>query len=123
MRLAVTRAGASQPVRAAGRTGSGSELVARAEVGHVGAGVILTGDRRAARDAKPDLAEAPVQDVRAVARAVHPRVDDVGRGCPLPAAPGDVLANRVAVRATQVVDGLDATDEVAVVEDVATHHV
>src|SRR5256885_6064657 len=106
--------GASQPLL----------LEARAEVGHVGAAAALAADRRAARDAEPDLVEAPVKDVGAVAGAVHPAVDDRGRRGVVPAAPRDVLAERVAaVGAVQVVGGPDAADEVAVGEVVAPRHV
>src|SRR4051794_30352090 len=56
--------------------------------------------------------------------AVHPRVDDARGGRVVPAAPGDVLAERVApVRAAQVVSRADAPDEVAVGEVVVSRHV
>src|SRR4051812_428335 len=88
-------------------------LEARAEVGHVRAAAALAADGRAARDTEPDLVEAPVQDVGPVAGAVHPGVDDRGGRRVIPAAPGDVLADRVAaVRAAQVAGRADAADEV-----------
>src|SRR3954469_1994071 len=90
-------------------------LEAGPEVGHVRAAATLAAHRRALRDPQPDLVEARVQDVRAMARAVHPRVDDARRRRVVPAAPGDVLAERVAaVGAAQVVSRADAPDEVAV---------
>src|SRR3954449_1371634 len=99
-------------------------LEARAEVGHVRAAPALTADWSALRDPQADLVEARVEDVRAMTRAVHPRVDDARGGRVVPAAPGDVLAERVAaVRAAQVVRRADAPDEVAVGEVVVSRHV
>src|SRR5436305_1683162 len=99
-------------------------LEAGAEVGHVRAAAALAAHRCATSDAEADLVEATVQDVRAVARAVHPGVDDVRRRGVVPAAPGDVLSDGVAaVRAAQVAGAADAPGEVAVGEVVAARHV
>src|SRR3954471_4843560 len=99
-------------------------LEARAEVGHVRAAPALTADGSALRDPEADLVEARIQDVRAMTGAVHPRVDDARRRRVVPAAPRDVLAERVAaVGAAQVMSRADAPDEVAVGEVVASRHV
>src|SRR3954469_14380769 len=122
-RAASHAAAVAWPPRGSLRSGSRPGLEDRAEVGHVRAGAVLAADRRAAGDAEADLVEAAVEDVGAVAGAVHPAVDDVRRRGVVPAPPGDVLAERVAARALEVAGGLDAADEVAVREVVAPRHV
>src|SRR5215213_2148503 len=57
------------------------------------------GDRRADRDADPDLAELAPQDVLPVAGRAHPGALDLGRGGEAAGAPGDVLAQRPALPA------------------------
>src|SRR5262249_55322923 len=89
-----------------------------AEVSRVGGGVADAALGRAVGDPDADVAELRAQDVGPVARAVHPHVHDrFGRGV-LERAPGDVLAERVAV----VAGAVDAAGEVTVVEVLVVHH-
>src|SRR5271154_2721176 len=62
--------------------------------------------RQLAADAYRRVAEAPIEDVRAMPRRCHPRGDDRARGRQRSRAPGDVLADGVAdVRAVDVAGG------------------
>src|SRR5688572_23364435 len=65
-----------------------------AEVRRVDAARFAPAARRADREADADLTEVPVEDVRAVARAVHPGVHDRLRRARVAQPPGDVLAVR-----------------------------
>src|SRR4051794_35010425 len=64
---------------------------ARTEVERVG-DAVLAGADIAERDAHPRLAELRVEDVRAVARAVHPAADDLTWRAQRSRPPGEVLA-------------------------------
>src|SRR4051794_37143860 len=89
-----------------GRTLSASVLAASPEL--VDVGRARAAGRRAEGDADPDLAEAAVEDVGAVAGRVHPGVDDPGGRHGAPGRPGDVLAQRPRAGALEVVGALDA---------------
>src|SRR5215208_4590304 len=69
------------------------------EVRRVGRAVLAAGHRVAGGDPDPDLAELAPQDVRPVARRLHPGTLDLGRRGEAAGAPGDVLAQRPAVPA------------------------
>src|SRR4051794_35912235 len=99
---------------------------ALAEVGRVGAAVGARG--RAFRDPDADVAERPVEDVRAVPWRVHPGADHGPWRAQPALAPADVLAERVAEDAAQVAGGAHARRERRaargdVVEEVLGDHV
>src|SRR4051812_29977524 len=102
-------------------------LVAAAEVDREG-GAVLAVTREPVHGTDTGIAEAAVEDVGAVRRAVHPRLDDPRRGATTRGAATDDLAVEVAVGAGEVSaapdPGLDRAAARRVVgEVVAAHHV
>src|SRR3954451_3152635 len=89
---------------ARGRVPARVSAAARAELGdeRAGAGRGARPARRAGGEADADLAEGPVEDVRAVPGRAHPGAHDLPRRGVAAGAPREVLAQRPAVYAAQV---------------------
>src|SRR3954453_16627576 len=80
-----------------------------AEVRRVGAagGGGAGRDRGAGGYPDPDVAERPIEDVRPMARRMHPGVDDRARRAEAARSPGDVLADAPGVGAVEVMRRAD----------------